>query len=59
MRTMPPKDDSLPAPDGFVDSSKVNVCSGRLMSKASSDDGMLVLMSLSSMVMGQPVPMLA
>lgn len=58
-RTTPPKDDSLPTPDGPVHSISVGVCSGRLISKASSDDGIFVMMSLSSIVIGQPVPMLA
>lgn len=58
-RTTAPNDDSFAAPEGLIDSASVCMCSGRLRSKASSEAGSLVMTSRSSMVMGQPVPMLA
>lgn len=59
IKTMPPIVEILPAPDGVMDSRRVCVSSGLLISKASSDEGMLVITSFSSIVMGHPVPMLA
>lgn len=59
MSTIPPYEESLPAPSGLVQSFNDWVCSGRLILKASSEEGRLVIMSRSSIVMGQPVPMLA
>ena len=56
---MPPNDESLLAPPELMHSSSVVVFSGRPISYASSEDGMLVVMSLSSMDIGHPVPMLA
>lgn len=59
MSTMPPNEDNLLAPPGVMQSCSDCVCSGLLISNASSEDGKLVIMSFSSIVMGQPVPMLA
>ena len=59
MSTIPPKDESFAAPAGHIDSASDCVCSGRLISNASSEEGRLVITSRSSIVIGQPVPILA
>ena len=59
MSTTLPNGDSLPAPAGVMASSSVDVCSVRLSSNASSEAGRFVEMSFSSIIRGQPVPMLA
>lgn len=58
MSTILPKGESFVAPDGLIASWSVCVCSGRLISKASSEAGRFVMISFSSTVIGQPVPML-
>lgn len=59
IKTTPPKAESLDAPAGLIDSASDNVRSGLLISKASSEAGRSVRMSFSSIVIGQPVPILA
>src|SRR4051812_40627662 len=56
INTTPPKGESLDAPEEVIASASDCVFSGLLISKASSDEGRAVIMSLSSTVIGQPVP---